>query len=171
MSSSYTVSTTSSFTITHAKKIASKLAADLMRMHRLYDAPTRTAITEYEDEMVQLLKGDYLESVKYGFQRDGKWIEPTLEYRSSDAFGLVYDDDDPGRVPRNKDVSGASFHSFLNYNSNWWNLSADERSSFKGGLPFQRTTGDDAGYSGYFDGDKSYTAGGRSLSRSTLRSY
>lgn len=90
MSSSYTVSSTSSFTITHSKTIASKLAADLLRMHRLYGSPSRSAIPDDEDEMVQLLKGDYLQSVKYGFQRDGRWIEPTLEYRSSDAFGLVY---------------------------------------------------------------------------------
>ncbi|WP_321831171.1 hypothetical protein [Thalassovita sp.] len=171
MSSSYTVSTTSSFTITHAKKIASKLAADLMRMHRLYGYPARTAIPEYEDEIARLLQAGYLESVKYGFQRDGKWIEPTLEYKSSDVFGLNFDDDDPGRVPRNKDVSNAKFHSFLNYNSNWWKLGTDERSSFEGGLPFQRTSGEDVGYSGYFDSDKSYTAGGRSLSRSTLRNF
>jgi len=171
MSSSYTLSSTSSFSITNAKKIASKLATDLLRMHRLYGAPSREDIAEYEEEMVQLLKADYLKKVKYGFQRGDYWIEPTLEYTSADAFGLVYDDDDPGRVPRGKDISGAKFHSFLEYNSKWSNLSETERQTFKNGLPFYRSTGEDAGCSGYFSSDKNYVSGGRSLSRSTLRSF
>ncbi len=68
--SSHTTTTTSSFTITHARYIASKVATDLKRFQRFYGAPNDTVIDQYEGELAGLLKYDAVEYVVYGFQRN-----------------------------------------------------------------------------------------------------
>ena len=49
MSFSYTYADTISFTRTHAKHMAAKVATDLKRMRRFYDKPSDAAIADYED--------------------------------------------------------------------------------------------------------------------------
>lgn len=171
MSNTYTTSTTSTFTITHAKYIASKVAADLKRMQRFYGYPSDERIQSFEAELSALLKADFIERVTYGFQRNGNWIEPTLKYTASDLASTFYDDDDPGRVRPGKDVSGGMFYSFLCYNFKWDNLTSDEKSKFKAGLPLSRDDASEPGVSGYFANDLNYSAGGRGLSRAQVRSY
>ena len=78
MSYSYTISTLTSFTVTHARHIAAKVATDLKRLQRFYGKPSDSDITNYESEIVELLKRRYLGTVSYGYKRDGEWIEPTL---------------------------------------------------------------------------------------------
>jgi hypothetical protein len=99
------------------------------------------------------------------------WIEPTLRYTAADLAGSGADDD-PGRVSPGKDISGASFHSFLTYSPAWDALTAEQRATVKGQLPLQRVSGSEASVSnGYFADDKNYSSGGRSLGRASVRSY
>src|SRR3984893_17572079 len=56
MTGSYTQSSTSTFTITHARHMAAKLAADLKRMQRFYGAPSDDSIAAYETEVGDLLQ-------------------------------------------------------------------------------------------------------------------
>lgn len=170
MSSTYTASTTSTFTVTHAKYISSKVAADLKRMQRFYGSPSDTRILEYETELSDLLKADYLKEVTYGFKRDGKWIEPTLRYTAADLASTFYDDDDPGKVRPGKNIIGASFYTYLCYTPKWVSLTSDEKNAFESGLPFKRGEASAPGVSGYFSNDLNYTAGGRGLSRSQVKS-
>ncbi|MHB8392356.1 MAG: HORMA-1 domain-containing protein [Acidobacteriaceae bacterium] len=171
MSDSYTSSETTTFTITHAKHMAPKVATDLKRLQRLYDRPNDADIANYEAEIIALLKGGYLGTVTYGFKRDGKWIAPTLRYTARDLTDASADDDDPGRVRPGSDISGASFYSFLTYSSAWDGLPSSEKEHFKRGLPFQRTNGIEPGVNGYFSEDRTYSAGGRALSRASVRSF
>lgn len=171
MSYSYSRSETQSFTITHAKKIASKVASDLKRMQRFYSQPSDTSIANYEEEVVQMLKAGYLKKVSYGFQRDGKWIEPSLHYEANEFGGLATVDDDPGRIKPGANISGATFYSYLIYNNDWTKLSEEERTSFKEGLPFNRGSADEPGINGYLSRDKTYSSGGKSVIRSTVKSY
>lgn len=166
---SYTESTT--FTITHARHMAAKIATDLKRIQRLYGHPSDDVIADYEAEAVALMKAGYLDHVTYGFQRGGSWIEPTLRYTSRDLAGDSANDDDPGRIRPGKDVSGASFTSFLSYSNAYYLASDTERETFKTGLPFKRGTGNEPPVSGYLANDRVYSAGGRALDRSTVRSY
>jgi hypothetical protein len=171
MSSSYTNSESQSFTITHARKIAVKVATDLKRMQRFYGSPTDKAIENYEEEIVQLIKGGYLNKVSYGFKKDDKWIEPSLHFEAKDLRGLTSTDDDPGRIRPGADISGASFYSYLTHNSAWWELTNEERDDFEGNLPFKRGGANEPGINGYLSQDKTYTAGGKSVIRSTVKSY
>lgn len=171
MSTSYTATETRTFTLTHAKHLAAKVAADLKRLQRLYGHITDQRITEFEGEVTELLRQGYLGTVTYGFQRNDKWIEPTLKYTAADLAGGGADDD-PGRVPPGKDVSGANFHSYLTYSAAWDDLTPDERAAIKRQLPLQRVGSSEPTVSnGYFADDKTYSSGSRSLGRASVRSY
>ncbi|MBX9860576.1 MAG: hypothetical protein K2Y20_13460 [Sphingomonas sp.] len=171
MASSYTISATESFTVTHARHMAAKVAADLKRMQRLYGSPSDSDILTYEAEVVALMKAGYLGTVSYGFHRNGSWIEPTLIYTDKDLMGGSALDDDPGKIKPGKDVSGASFYSYLTYTAAWDALTADKRDAFKKSLPLYRGGAAQPAISGYLEADRTYSAGGRSLGRSTVRSY
>lgn len=171
MSLSYTYSESVSFTITHARHIATKVATDLKRMQRFYGCPSDSKIDDFQTELVALLKAGYLKQVEYGFQRNGEWIAPTLRYTAHELAGGAANDDDPGRVRPGANTTGASFYSFLTYNHAWERLSATERAAFESSLPFRRTPAAEPGVNGYFCADHTYSAGGRALNRSSLRSF
>ncbi len=171
MSYSYTVTESTTFTVTHARHIAAKVATDLKRLQRFYGKPSDSAIADYETEMITLLKAGYLNTVSYGFKRDGEWIEPMLRYTAQDLAGGAANDDDPGRVRPGADIAGASFYSFLTYSAAWDDLTDAEKAALKDTLPFQRTGGFEPGVNGYLQDDRTYAAGGRALNRASVRSY
>lgn len=168
--SSYTQTGSQTFNITHARHLASKVATDLKRMQRFYGYPSDTSIANYESELVELLKAGYLDTVTYGFKRNDNWIEPTLRYTAKELGNMLSADDDPGRVRPSADINGAIFYSFLTYNTTYYNLTADQRSSFEGTLPFKRGEAQPPGISGYLSNDKTYSSGGRALDRSYVKS-
>lgn len=171
MSYSYTATETKTFTLTHAKHLAAKVSADLKRMQRLYGEISDQRIADFEEEVTELLRQGYLETVIYGFQRNGMWIEPTLRYTAAELAGGGTDDD-PGRVSPGKDTNDALFCSFLTYNISWYLLTTDQRKAIEVRLPLQRTAGSEPAVSnGYFANDKTYSSGGRSLGRASVRSY
>lgn len=140
-------------------------------MQRLYGHITDEHINEFEGEVTELLRQGYLGTVTYGFQRNDLWIEPTLRYTASELANTDADDD-PGRIPPGKDISGAKFHSYLTYSAAWDALTVDQRAAVKGQLPLQRVSGLQSAVSnGYFADDKTYASGGRSLGRASVRSY
>lgn len=171
MASSFTVSDSTTFTITHARHMAAKVAADLKRIQRHYGEPGDAAIADYEEEVVQLLKAGYLGTVTYGYMRDDKWIEPALRYTARDLAGATDIDDDPGKIKPWADISGATFYSFLTYSSAWDGLTTAQKDAFNKTLPFYRGGAPEPDISGYLEQDRTYSAGGRALGRSSIRSY
>ncbi len=171
MSTSYTFSDTISFTLTHAKYLASKVGTDLKRMQRFYGSPSDVCIGEYETELTELLKAGHLGTVTYGFRKGENWVEPALRYTARDLAGLTANDDDPGKVRPGIDVTGASFYSYLTYSAGWSKLTTAQQEAFRRTLPFQRTGANEPGVNGYMVSDLTYSSGGRALNRSTLRGY
>ncbi len=169
MSYSLTTAESTTFTLTDAKYIAAKVATDLKRMQRFYEYPSDSDINDYEAELTQLLKHGYVKKVSYGFKKDGEFIEPTLIYTAAELS--ISDNDDPGKVKPNKNVAGASFYSFLEYTPAWSSLSSDQKEKFKNQLPFKRGSAETPGINGYLESDKTYSSGGRALSRSSVRSF
>ena len=165
----YSYTDTATFTVTHARHLASKIATDLKRIQRFYDRPSNADINDYEAEAIELMKAGYLGCVTYGFKRNGKWVEPALIYTSRDLVGMSASDDDPGRLLPRADISGAVFYSFLTYSRAWWDLSEAERIRFESSLPIQRTPGTEPGVDGYLIQDKTYSSGGRALDRTSVR--
>ena len=171
MSYSYTVTDTITFTRTHARHMAAKVATDLKRMQRFYGEPPDNWIDAFATEAIEFLKEGLLDTVTYGFRRNGYWIEPTLIYTARDLMGIAANDDDPGRVRPGAQISGASFYSYLTYNSTWSRLTWEQREEFAKRLPFRRTVGAEPGINGYWSQDLTYSSGGRALDRASLRSY
>jgi hypothetical protein len=171
MSYSFTATETKTFTLTHARHLAAKVAADLKRIQRLYGAPDDNWIAQLEGEATELLRQGYLGTVTYGFKRNGDWIEPTLRYTAHE-LASADTDDDPGRVRAGANVAGAVFYSYLTYSAAWDALSAVQHAAIKQQLPVQRTGASAPQVSGgYFADDKTYSSGGRALGRASVRSY
>ena len=170
MSYSLTASESATFTVTHARHMAAKIATDLKRVQRLYGSPSDYKIAQYETEAIALMKAGYLNYVWYGFKRNDLWIEPTLKYTAQDLYsGFV--DDDPGKIRPGADVAGAAFYTYLTYSSKWYALSAAEKEAFEAGLPYVRSDAAEPTVSGYLSSDKTYSSGGRALERATVRSF
>lgn len=171
MSHSLTVSGSETFTVTHARHMAAKVATDLKRIQRFYGTPSDAAINEYEQELIALLKAGYLDTVTYGFKRGDKFIEPTLRYTAKDLAGGSASDDDPGLIRPRADVEGASFYSYLTYSWAWTLATQAERDSFKRDSPVQRSGADEPSIGGYLSEDRTYSSGGRALNRSSVRNF
>lgn len=171
MSTSFSVSESTSFTVTHARHMAAKVATDLKRMQRLYGSPSDASIANYETEVIELLKAGYLSTVCYGFYRNERWVEPTLRYTAKDLAGAAANDDDPGRIRPGADTSGSTFYSYLTYTAAWDRLTSDQRQTFKKNLPFQRGGAPEPSVDGYFSPDRTYSAGGQALNRDSVRSW
>jgi Bacterial HORMA domain family 1 len=171
MSYSFSYTENSTFTVTHARHMASKVATDLKRMQRFYGNPSDADVASYEVEVIALIRAGYLWAVTYGYKKDGKWIEPTLKYTARELTGATANDDDPGRIQPGADISGAVFHSYLTYSAAWELLGQAERDCFKATLPFFRNGAAEPGVSGYFSNDRTYSSGGRTLDRSAVKSF
>lgn len=171
MSYSYSLSESTTFSVTHAKHISAKVATDLKRIQRFYGDPDDFRISQYEEEIIAFLKAGYLDTVVYGYRRDSSWIEPTLKYTARDLAGATTNDDDPGRIRSGADITGASFCSHLYYSPEWDSLTDSEKEAFNKMLPFKRSGAPEPSVSGYFSADRIYSAGGKAMDRSSLRSY
>ena len=171
MTYSFTLSETETFTVTHARHMAAKVATDLQRMQRFYGYPSDDRIAEFEAEIMEFMKAGYLATVTYGFRRDGQWIEPTLRYTARDLAGSSANDDDPGKVRPSANTGNASFYSYMTYSSAWDALTDSEKAAFRKRLPFTRTGAPEPGVNGYLSDDRTYSSGGRALNRASVRSY
>lgn len=171
MSSSYTITESATFTVTHARHLAAKVATDLKRMQRFYGFPSDANIADYEAEVTEFLKEGYLGTVTYGFRRDGNWIEPTLRYTARDLAGGSANDEDPGRIRASANVAGASFYSYLTYSSAWHRLPETDKEAFRNRLPLRRGGAPEPGVSGYLADDRTYSSGGRAIDRASVRSF
>lgn len=171
MSYSHTFTESSTFTVTHARHMAAKVATDLMRMRRLYGSPSVADIDAFEREVIALLKAGYLRRVWYGFKRNGSWIEPTIKYTARDLYYGSAADDDPGKIRPSADVSGASFYSYLTYSATWNYLTSAQQDAFTKNLPFNRPGAMEPSVYGYLLPDRTYSSGGRALDRASVRSY
>jgi len=161
MTSSYTLSDT--FTITHARHIASRIAGDLRLLWLYYDKPSEAMIEDYLEEVAQMLAKGYLDTFEVGFRRNGQRMI-SLFY-TAEADGTL-SDSRSGGVPRGADISGASQFSFMDYSQKWWDLSPADRDAFKATLPVDRTPGSaPTDGAGYWTADRSYAAGGAGVQR------
>ena len=163
----YTTTDSETFTVTHARHIAIKIGTDLKRMQRFYGRPNDKQITDYEKEVIALLKGDYIDRIEYGFKTsDGMW-RMALKYEARQG-GVLITDDSPGGIRPGVDVTGCQFHSFLVTNHRWASLSVEDRESVykEADVSFRRKAGEEP--SGNWMIDKVYSAGGRGVQRSSL---
>jgi hypothetical protein len=166
VSFSYTKSST--FTITHARYLASKVAADMHLCAQYYGYPSEEWIRKYAEELAQYLNEGYIQEYEFGYEKNDKRIV-TWRYKV-DENGSLTADDRAGKIVPYVDISGARFYNYLTQNPRFFQLSFDQRSRFKAGLPLQRTEGTPpSDGSGYWTSDRNYFSGGRGLNRLTFQ--
>lgn len=167
---SVTFTKTATFTIVHARYLASKVAADMHLCAAYYGKPSEQQIRDYAEEFAQFLNEGYLVKYEFGFKKDGLRI---VSWRFTvDSDGNVRADDRPGKVVPYVDIAGAAFFTFLTWNSNFSGLSQVERERFTGTLPVRRTTGGPpSDGDGYWVSDRNYHSGGCSVGRQTFRPF
>lgn len=170
MSYSYATTESTTFAVTYAKHIAVKAGTDLKRMQRFYGEPSDEQIEDYEKELIALLMGSYLDKIEYGFMTSSRSWRVALRYEARYG-GVLIADDDPGKLPLGTDISGCVFHSFLVGTHRWEALSYHDRDRVyqQAGVGFRRKMGTEP--SGNWSADRTYSAGGRGVVRSSSRRY
>jgi hypothetical protein len=166
MSFSYTK--TATFTITHARYLSSKVAADMHLCAQYYGYPSEERIRLFAEELAQHISKGYIEEYECGYVKDGKRVV-SWRYKA-DETGTLTADDRAGKVVAYVDITGATFFNHLTPNSRFFQLSTLERTEFKESLPIQRSGGQPpSDGSGYWTTDRNYYSGGRGLSRQTFQ--
>lgn len=166
-----TIAASQSFTRTHAKYLASKVVADLYQCVRLYGRPSTDSIPDYEDELVELLVGEYVDEYEFGFKQDGKRVV-SWQYSVTAGGDLAGGgtDDGAGGVYARAKVAGAAYFNFLSYSQKWFDLASSDRDQIKATLPFSRSAGTlPTDGNGYWVQDKTYSSSGTSVARRTFR--
>jgi hypothetical protein len=165
---SYSVTTSETFSIIHARRLSSKVAADMHLCAHYYGHPSETRIREFAEELAQYLNEGYVRQYEFGYQKNETRVV-TWRYTVGEN-GLLTTDERPGSVVAHADVSGASFFNYLWRNARFFKLSDAEQARFETSLPFQRTNGaPPSDGAGYWKSDRNYFSGGRGLSRETFQ--
>lgn len=168
MSYSFTQTASETFTIVHARKLSSKVVADMVRCYQIYGRPSEESIQGYGEELALRLQKSYVESYEFGFKKDGKRI--LSWFYTVDENGAIKDDNRPGAILSGAEVAAASFFNFMTYSSKWSNTSASEKEAFLKTLPFTRSPGSPPqDGNGYWETDRNYYAGGVGLGRRSFK--
>ena len=166
MTNTYT--RTATFTITHARHLSSKVAADMHLCAQYYGMPSEERIRLYAEELAQYINQGYVEEYEFGYKKNNQRVV-SWRYRV-DENGVLTADDRSGKVVPYVDVTGAGFFNFLTPSSRYHLLKPAERGSFERSLPFQRPEGQaPSDGSGYWTSDRNYYSGGRGLNRQTFQ--
>jgi Bacterial HORMA domain family 1 len=70
----YSVTTSDTFSIIHARKLSAKVAADMHLCAQYYGKPSEGQIRDYAEELAQFLNAGYVSEYEFGFQKDGKRV-------------------------------------------------------------------------------------------------
>jgi Bacterial HORMA domain family 1 len=164
-----TITETRTFTINHARYVASKIAADLDLLRAYHGKPPEQHVTDLAGEAALILAARYLKSVEYGFRRNGLTILALKYVARSD--GTLTSDDRPGRVHAEANLDDARWYSFLEYNEAFLNLPQADRDRFEATLPIQRqgAPAPQAGIDGYWEQTRTYSSNGEGVLRHMFR--
>jgi hypothetical protein len=171
MTGSYARSASTSFTITDARYVGGRVAADLRLLYNLYGEPSLDRIDDFAEEVALLLRDGYLDTVDYGF-RDTATNAWKFRLRYKATVGGQLTDSRPGSLPDPVDLSGYTFHSFLNYSSSFWLLTSSQQAGVKETLPISRTTGTaPSAHAGTSTTGHGYARNGTGVSRDVFVAY
>lgn len=167
MNLTQTTTTTETWSRTHARHVAGKVAADLRQMNQAYGMPDDTHIANLAQELTVLLDGGFVKEVTYGFKRADVWVV-AMRY-VADMYGNLTSDDRSGSIPRGANVDGATFYSFLTYSAKWTALSAADRAAIEASIMIKRGYGVEPSIqAGVWIQEKTYSAAGCGLRRTSI---
>ena len=163
----YSHTTTQTWSRTHARYVAGKVAADLRQIQQEYGKPTDEHLNDLLEELVVYLADDYLDYVEYGFRCGDSWV---IAHKYTAAqLGSLSTDDRSGRIRRGADIRGAYWWSYLVRNDRWSNLTQADRDRYEAAIRLKRTPGSgaSAGPNGWTR-ERAYSSAGGGVYRSGL---
>lgn len=168
MSYTYTISET--FTLTHARRLAAKVAADMHQCQRFYGHLTDTQIENYQQELIVLLLGGYMKSYEFGFKtRNGRRV--VSWFYTVSPSGNLEGGRSGGLYPA-ADISDAVMFNFLSYSSEWFALDDVEQDKIEASHLVRRTNGTaPQDGNGYWDSSRYYVSGGAAVTRKEFRPW
>lgn len=166
---SYSYTTTESFTITNARKLAAKVIADMHQCRRFYGEPTESWIERYNAELVVMLAGEYVSSYEFGYQKGDhrvvSWyyqVTPAGDLQGGRSGGLY----------AQADVTGATSFNFMTTNRSWAVLTEAGRDTVRAKHSITRVAGDPpTDGSGHWVSDHTYVSGGVAVVRKEFRPW
>jgi len=168
---SYSTTRSATFSITSARYLTSKVAADLRSMNRLYGEPKLSRIDDFAEEAALLVRDGYLDRVDYGLRRRnayGEW-EWVLRLRYVATSDGSLQDANPGGVPADADATGASWYSYLVKSAAFDRLTTSQQAAVEAALPVSRTGAAETGTGiGRWTGQRSYSRDGTALTRTVF---
>ncbi len=168
MSSTYTISET--FTLTHARRLAAKVAADMHQCQRFYGHLTDTEIEDYQQELTVLLHGGYVNSYEFGFKTGDERRVVSWHYTIGPSGDL--EGGRSGGLFPTADIANAVMFNFLTCSSTWFALSDTEKDKIRASHRVQRTTGEPPQDGiGYWDSSRHYASGGVAVTRKEFRPW
>lgn len=167
MTGTYTL--TETFNVTHARRLAAKVVADMHQCDLLYTkGPARVAIANYEQELVAMLAGGYIDSYEFGFQTSAG--QRVLSWKYTVGLSGDLEGGRSGGIHAQANLAGASLFNFMATNAKWALLPSTEKSIVDDKHPIQRVEGKaPADGNGYWSSTRSYAAGGVALNRQEFR--
>ncbi len=158
------------FTIADAKYLASRISHGLTFLRIYCGQLTPEKVQDLAVEAAILLRFNLLESVKYGYEKDGNWIYG-ISYSVNQLGQIEGINDTPSIIDLPDNLDGAKWHSFLNRRTNP-ELSLSDLQEIEELLPIQRTSGTEpSSANGSWNVDDSYSRNGIGISRSQFKSY
>lgn len=166
MTSSYT--TTETFTLTNAKKLAAKVTADMHQCRRLYSKPSESDVLEFQQELIVILAGKYVSKYEFGFKTsdDKRIVSWLYEVTSAGdlAGGLS------GGLHANADISKGKWFNFLSRSGDWSKLSDKQQEAVNAQHRINRVVGEPpSDGSGQWVSDRAYVSGGVAIVRKEFR--
>lgn len=170
MTTSYSYTTSETFTLTDARRLAAKVAADMHQCQSFYGHLTDTEIEDYRQELTVLLHGGYVKSYEFGFKTRGgqrvvSWfytVGPSGDLEGGRSGGLF----------PSANISNAVMFNFLSYSSKWLVLSDKEKDKIKTDYSVRRTEGSPPqDGNGYWDSSRHYASGGVAVTRKEFRPW
>ena len=70
----YSTTKSASFTITHARQLSSKVAADMHVCAQYYGQPSEEKIRNFAEELAQYINMGYVEEYEFGYQKNDKRV-------------------------------------------------------------------------------------------------
>jgi len=168
MSYSYTISET--FTLSHARRLAAKVVADMRQCQQFYGSPSDSQIENYQQELTVLLSGGYVQSYEFGFKTTDDRRVVSWKYTVGPAGDL--EGGRSGGLYATADIAGARSFNFLSYSDAWIALSADDKAKIKNEHPVRRSDGEPPqDGNGHWDTSRHYTSGGVAVTRKEFRPW
>lgn len=167
---SYSYTTSQSFTIIHARKLAAKVSADMEQCRRLYGYPSAAAIANYQEELTVMLHGGYVSEYEFGFKTADDCRVVSWKYTVND-YGDLQGGRSGGLYTQAK-IGNATMFNFMTYSPKWSALTASEKSVVDAKHMIVRGDGyPPADGNGSWVRDKTYAAGGVAIERQEFRPW